>query len=196
MTRKGAVQEDWTTAEIAFLRDAAGRLSRREICFHLKKSHSSVEHQARREGLSLRCYKQALVWCNECASWRSYVNARTGRCKVCKMRIQLHGREVACAETMAIMTPEQRLVYEETESLRETREVPKRPVKQESCPVSRYQRKRAEERYLRALEAWEYKCLYLQYDAAKTRLRRMRKKTGTNPRKNNETSGDLHNRPC
>ena len=33
------------------------------------------------------------------------------------------------------------------------------------------------------METWECRVLKLRYDAAKTRLRRMREKTGTNPRK-------------
>ena len=50
--------------------------------------------------------------------------------------------------------------------------------------MSRYERDKAEAAYLIELEEWEYRRLKLPYDAAKTRLRRMREVTGTNPRKN------------
>jgi hypothetical protein len=46
-----------------------------------------------------------------------------------------------------------------------------------------YERDKANTEYLLALEEWEYRRLKLPYDAAKTRLRRMRNVTGTNPRK-------------
>lgn len=191
--REGAQRVDWTTDEIAYLVDAAGGMPLREICRELKRSTASVKHMAGRLGVSLRCYKRKLVWCTECASWRTYVNARTGRCKVCQQRENLQGREAACAEVMAIMTPEQRTAYEETESQRQTRAIPRRPKMQAYCVVSRYQRDRAHEQYLREIETWEYRCLVLQYDAVKTRLKRMREKTGTNPRKNKETNGTLIN---
>lgn len=181
--REGARRNDWTTDEIAYLMDTAGRLSRREICKHLKRSKSSVERMAHRLGLSLRCYKPRLVWCDECATWRTYTNDRTGRCKVCSMSEQLRGRETACAEALSQMSIKDRLIYEESEAKRGTRKLPRRPQKTESCPISMYERKRAEASYLIALEQWEYDCRKLQYDAAKTRLRRMREKSGTNPRK-------------
>lgn len=184
MTRKGSAQRPWTTDELDRLRDMAGRLPRRDICRELKRSRKSVEHAAARLGLSLRCYRARLVWCDECATWRSALD-KDGRCRVCRMRGQLAGREAACAEALAAMTPEQRTVYAESEAKRSTRRFPPRPKpeKRESCPVSRYERAKAEAAYLLDIEEWEHRRLKLPYDAAKTRLRRMREVTGTNPRK-------------
>lgn len=101
------------------------------------------------------------------------------------MRDQLAGREAACAEELAAMTPGQRAVYARTEAARGTRpsSLGPRPVKRESCPASRYERDRAEAAYLLDLEEWEYRRLKLPYDAAKKRLQRMREICGTNPRK-------------
>lgn len=183
--RKGSRRLDWTTEELETLRDAAGKLPRREICRMLKRSRKSVERMAEKHRLSLRCYRPKLVWCDECASWRSYLNKRTGKCRVCSMQDRLAGREWACAEALESMTPEQRTVYEESESLRQTRRPPAwpKPRKRESCPVSLYERAKAEEDHFRAIEQWEYRRLELPYNAAKTRLRRMREVTGTNPRK-------------
>ena len=181
--RKGSHRVDWTTAEIRFLVDAAGRLPRREICQQLKRSKKSVERTAARLGLSLRCYKTQLVWCTECASWRGYVDKDTGKCRVCAKRDNLEGREAACADVMASMTPKQRATYEESESLRETRRLPTRPAMPLCENGSLYEVERTKAEWLLATEAWEYRCLKFRYDAAKVRLMRMRKCVGTNPRK-------------
>lgn len=183
MTRKGSRQSDWTTDDIAYLLDTAGRLSLRVICRELKRSSMSVKKMAARLNLSLRCYQTKLVWCNECAQWRSYINKSTGKCKVCSMRDQLQGREAACVDVYQSMTAEQRLVYDENESKRGTRKYPARPQKRESCPMSMYERAKAEADYRLAIEAWEYQRVKLPYDATKTRLRRMREVIGANPRK-------------
>lgn len=140
---------------------------------------------ASRLGLSLRCRTTRLVLCCECGSYRSAVDKRHGKCRVCRMRDQLQGREWACGEEMARMTPEQRDVYERNESRRGTKpsSLGPRPVLGESCVLSRYERQKAKTAYLLALEEWEYRRLMLPYDAAKKRLQRMREVTGTNPRK-------------
>ena len=85
MTRKGSAQRPWTTDEIDRLRDMAGRLPRRDICRELKRSSGAVKMAAKRLGLSLRCCRTRLVWCDECAGWRSAVD-KDGRCRVCRMR--------------------------------------------------------------------------------------------------------------
>lgn len=184
--RKGAQRRDWTTDDLAYLRDAAGRIPAVRIAQTLDRSYWSVTHAAERLGISLRCSLAQLVWCNECASWRSGISKKTGQCRVCRIRDQLAGREAACAETLASMTAEQRITYAKQESGRGTRasSLKQRPKKRESCPVSMYERSKAEAAYLLDVEEWEYRRLKLPYDAAKTRLRRMRELTGTNPRKN------------
>lgn len=185
MTRNGSSQRPWTTNELEYLRDAAGRLTRREICRTLKRSNGAVKMAAKRLGLSLRCYVQRLVWCDDCATPRSYVDKATGKCRVCSMRDRLAGREAACAEALRAMTPQQRAVYADSEAKRSTRHYPARPrpQKRESCVISRYERAKAEAAYQLNLEEWEYRRAKLPYDAAKTRLRRMREVTNTNPRK-------------
>lgn len=182
MTRNGAKQRPWTTAEIAFLKDSAGLVPRREICRRLHRGKRAVENKAQQLGLSLRCHVPKLAWCDDCATWRGYLDA-DGRCRVCRMKDQLQGREAACADAMAAMDPTTRRIYEDAETKRQSRRLPLKPRKHESCPMSRYERSKAETRYLLDIEDWQYQCLKLQYDAAKTRLRRMREKTGTNPRK-------------
>lgn len=187
MTLRGSAQEPWTTEELVLLRQMAGRLPAARIARVLGRTDGAVRKAAERMGLSLRCCRARLVWCAECASWRSEVDPRTGRCRVCRMREQLAGREAACVEEYAAMTHAQRAAYDAQEARRGTRpsSLGPRPAKRASCPVSRFERDRAESAYLLDLEEWEYRRALLPYNAAKTRLRRMREVTGTNPRKKN-----------
>lgn len=141
--------------------------------------------QAKRLGISLRVPAWGLVWCDECASWRSSVD-RDGRCRVCAMRERLAGREAACAEALAAMTPEQRSVYAESEAKRATRRFMPRPVRRRTDGMGLFEAAKADRDWHIDLERWEYRRLKLPYDAAKTRLRRMREVTGTNPRKSSK----------
>lgn len=125
-----------------------------------------------------------MVWCDCCATWRTSVSADTGACRVCRMRERLEGREDACAEALEAMTAEQRATYEESESLRGRRKpYPPRPKKPPTDGMTPAKAAKVEDAHLAALEAWELERVRLDYDAAKTRLRRMREKAGTNPRK-------------
>lgn len=181
--RKGFKRIDWTTADIEFLRENAGILTKREICFELKKSKKSVERKAESLGISLRVHNRKLQWCALCASWRATVSPRTGICTVCRKREQLRNHKVTAADCYGRLTPAQKLDYEKNEAKRGTRKMPKRPRKTSSDPMSRYQRAKAQEQYLRDVERWEIACLKLQIDAAKQDVKRMREKLGENPRK-------------
>ena len=86
MTRKGSAQRPWTTDEIDRLRDMAGRLPRRDICRELKRSSGAVKMAAKRLGLSLRCCRTRLVWCDECAG------KRDGLCHTFPQRGENEGR--------------------------------------------------------------------------------------------------------
>jgi len=184
MVDKRMQQAPWSTLDRAFLKENAGKIPIRAICEHLKRSRSSIATLASREGLSLRCFESTLVWCSECASWRTALSPKTGYCKICAMRQQIKGREDECTRVLAVMDQQQRLRYEESEKRRHTRTIPIKPHKQITLNMSHYQSKRAEDLYLREMEAWEHQCLKLRYDATKKRLERMREKVGLNPRKN------------
>lgn len=165
------------------MRKYAGVLTRREICRHLKRSTKSVKRKSERLGVSLRCFKTKLNWCPVCAKWRSTVSPKTGKCRVCSKRKSLMDGEWRVSDALAQLTPEQRLIYEEEESKRGKRRVPPRPIKMQVSPENRYKFAKEEERYAIAIEAWEIKCLDLDIDANKSRLKRIREKLGTNPRK-------------
>lgn len=180
--RKGARRIDWTTKELNYLRDNACILSARQICKHLKRSKSSVECQARRMGLSLRCYKQKLQWCPMCANWRATVSPKTGICRVCSKRQMLEAGEDRVSEALEQLSIDQRAEYNDQEVHRISK-MPPKPTKKKVDTKSRYLSAKEEERYAREIEAWQIKCIDLRIDANKTRLRRIREKSGTNPRK-------------
>ena len=183
MTRKGAKQQGWTTSDEQFLFKYAGVLTRREICRELKRSTESVRSKAKRYGISLRCFVSKLTWCNNCATWRSSVSDRTGYCRVCAKREMLARSEQRVSDALAHLNFNQRTVYLNEEVHRGTRRFPPKPEKQASTVGSLYARKKAEELYLKDLERWEIACLDLLINANKTRLKRIRQKLGTNPRK-------------
>jgi len=183
ITRKGDIQAPWTTREVMFLRENAGKMPVDAICRCLKRSNTSVETLASRLGLSLRCYRSKLVWCDECASWRTSVSYTMGRCKVCALRDRLNRCEEACAKTLKLLSPQQRARYQSFDDKRQPRALPHKPYKHYSYRYNRYELERAEDLYLRELEDWELRCLTLRYNAAKMRLSRMREKSGQSPRK-------------
>lgn len=183
MTRKGARQSSWTTTDEQFLLKYAGVLTRREICKELKRSSQSVKTKAKRFGISLRCFVSKLTWCNRCATWRTSVSERTGYCRVCAKREMLERSEQRISDELSNLSTKQRMVYLNEESRRGTRKRPLKPVKQASTVGSLYARKKAEEQYQKDLERWEIACLDQQINANKTRLKRIRQKLGTNPRK-------------
>lgn len=175
----------WSEPERTYLRNAAGKQPLADIARALERDTASVERAALELSLPLEQPTVKLVWCDRCATWRTSVSKSTGWCRVCTMREQLVRREEACADALATMKPCERAIYEKTEAERATKRLPPYPCKK-YVPASQQSERSAEDaRYLEAIETWECRVLKLRYDAAKTRLRRMREKTGTNPRKKN-----------
>ncbi|RDB68744.1 hypothetical protein [Eggerthella sinensis] len=181
--RNSTASQPWGEAERIFLKNAAGKLTPKELGRALDRDNDSIERIARESHLSLDVRTVRLVWCDKCATWRTSIDKRTGWCRVCTMREQLTRREEACADALASMPPRQRAIYEKTEAERATRRLPPHPSMRYLSPASPAERCEEEAAYLEAMETWECRVLKLRYDAAKTRLRRMREKTGTNPRK-------------
>lgn len=177
-------QQSWTTLEEQFLRKYAGVLTRREICYELRRSTQSVKTKAKRLGISLRCFKSKLTWCDQCAKWRTSISPVTGHCRVCAKRDMLARSEERVSEALQYLNLDQRTVYLQEEAHRGTRQMPPKPLKQASTVGSLYAHKKAEELYQKDLESWEISCLDLLTNANKTRLKRIRQKLGTNPRKN------------
>ena len=196
--RKGSTRRDWTTAEVRFLAESAGRVPRREICRRLKRSAKSVRRKAESMGLSLRVPAWSLVWCDECATWRTRLNAQ-GRCPVCQKRANIAAEAARCAYERAAMTPGQRRTFDEAEARRgRVKPHPRMPRRTGADGMGPFAASRAEQEWLAAMEAWQLERLTLEYDAEKQRLKRMREARGTNPRKKpyiRETNGASHGNP-
>ncbi len=178
--RRGAERVEWTTGDLAYLRANAGEIPLVEIARTLKRSRAAVYSKAHELGLSVRCYVSTLEWCDQCATKRTELDA-DGRCPVCRLRAQLDAAEQRVADALAAMPPDVREQYAATETLRASRAVtPPRPA---LAGLEPYRRKQAEDAHARAVEAAETANLQRRVDAAKTRLKRIREKTGANPRK-------------
>lgn len=181
--RKGSKRRDWSTAEVRYLLEHAGKVPRREISRALRRSAKSVRRKAESMGVSLRVPKWGMVWCDECAAWRTRTNAQ-GRCPVCQKRANIEAEAARCAEEYAAMTPDQRRAFDDSESRRgrvkPRPRMPRRRLPRGAGPAAEA---RAEQEWLAAVEAWQLERLTLEYDAEKQRLKRMRAVRGTNPRK-------------
>lgn len=173
--RRGSKTRPWTCSEVERLGALAGKATRREICRELRRSRMSVQKKAARLGLSLRVRKWRLVWCVECATWRTRLNA-SGRCRVCQLRANAEKEAARCADEYAAMTPQQRAAFDAQDARRGP--VKRRP-KVPSVGID-------EQEHLERVEAWEAEWWQRVYDAEKSRLRRLRKANGTNPRKKSE----------
>lgn len=181
--RKGSTARPWTTEEVRYLAEHAGKVPRREICRALKRSANSVWQKAGSLRISLRVPVWRMEWCDECATWRTRLNDR-GRCPVCQKRANIEAERARCAEEYAAMTPGQRRAFDDSESRRGRMKPHQRmPRRRRADGTGPFTADRAEQEWLAAMEAWQLERLTLEYDAEKQRLKRMRAVRGTNPRK-------------
>lgn len=179
MTRKGARQRDWTTAELRYLRENAGIMPRRELSRCLKRGAKSLERKVAHmredgEDITLRCFRSKLTVCPHCGARRSRMGT-DGICLPCRRRRQLakvHHR-ISCI--MQRLPMEERAVYQETEAETESAWDPK-PDAPDTEGMGRYERARAEEAHEIAVEDWLARNLKRQIKAASRRKERMQKK--------------------
>lgn len=179
MTRKGARQRSWTTAELRFLRKNAGRMPRRELSRCLKRGAAAVKQQAYRmratgEDVDLRCFEPRLSTCPSCGALRSRMGSE-GICEPCRRRRQLAKVQGRISDLLAQLPPEERAVYGETEAETESTWDPM-PPPPSLAGLSRYERARAEEAREIALEDWLTRNLRRQVKAAQKRKERIQKK--------------------
>lgn len=181
VSRKGENRQPWTTSDVRYLRENAGRVPLEDIARHLKRSQQAVRIRASLLGTSVRCYRRKLVWCDQCATWRTALDA-DGRCPICRLRDQLQAVEARISDELRAAPEDVRELYARTESLRTS--AVKRVPMGEWREGSEYDRQRVQEEYMRNVEEAERATLQRMVDACKTRLKRIREKRGTNPRKN------------
>lgn len=102
---------------------------------------------------------------------------RDGICEACRRAAQLARIEARISDLLAKLPPEQRELYEETESGRETRGDPM-PALLPTMGVSRYRAAANAERNDRAMEQWRVRRLVRLVKAAQKRKERIERKAG------------------
>lgn len=188
--RKGAKRSEWTTAEVRFLLESAGRMPKRDICLELKRSGKSVERKAawlreRGHDVTLRYYESRLAVCPTCGNMR-FTAIENGTCEPCRRREQLETIQARIAELWPLLTQEQRDMYEETEAETESRRDPMPKKPETPAGWSAYRRQRAHEDWLIACERTQAANLMREVKAAQKRKERIEKKVrinGGSPRK-------------
>lgn len=182
--KKGARRNEWTTEQVAYLIESAGRVPKRDICAHLKRSSKSVERMAarlREQGhpVTLRYYESRLTLCPMCGHMR-YTATENGTCEPCRRREQLEAIQARIAELWPFLTQEQRDVYEQTEAETESRNDPMPRAPEIPAGWSEYRRQRAREDWLIACELALARNVMREVKAAQKRKERIEKKVKKN----------------
>lgn len=179
MTRKGCPQRDWTTSEVSYLVEMAGRIPKREICKHLRRTSSSVRGKAQDlrshgEPVDLRCHRTSLEACPACGCMRSTLG-KHGICKPCRQRAQLATIHSRIAALLPRLPFEEREKYIDAESIVGSEAI---PMPQLRIPdgISHYMRCLIRDRHDRAMEAWQIRNLERQVKAAQKRKERIEEK--------------------
>lgn len=154
-----------------------------KLCQELRRSESSVRAKIRELNssgacLSLRYYEPTLIWCAQCATWRTRLFGKTGQCLVCRSRQRLERIQDNCEEELSHVSAA-RLEKYLRHSKKLGSKLPARPLLPQVGNATRYEKARQEELYLIALEEWEVRCLRMQINAEKMRLSRIRKMNDT-----------------
>lgn len=179
MTRKGSRQRWWTTSEVAFLVENAGRMPLHDICRRLKRSSEAVYFKAkqlRSQGVpvSLRYYRPRLEACPACGCMRSTLG-KHGICAVCRRRRQLEAIHARISDLLHRLPFEERETYADTEAEVESVPDPK-PTMPKAKGLSRYQMCRVREQHDRDMEAWQLRTLTREVKAAQKRKERIEQK--------------------
>lgn len=133
-----------------------------------------MRHQARAHGLSLAVPVWRLEWCDECATWRTRINAN-GRCRVCQAKANIAAEEARIRDALDAMEPSRRSGFDRSESKRGTvKRIPAPPRKRVPPDATPCEKSRAEQQHLREMEEWQAARLKLVYDAQKQRLKDIR----------------------
>lgn len=173
------MRRPWSTSEARYLLDNAGRVPKRDICRHLKRGSKAVErkaHHLRQQGeaLDLRCHVPRLATCPACGRLSGHLGEE-GICEPCRRADQLAGVHARIAELLALLPPEERAVYEQTEAEVESRRDPL-PRPPPTDGLSYYARARAEEAHALAVEEALTRNLLREVKAAQKRKERVEKK--------------------
>lgn len=174
----------WTTLEIKFLIENAGRKEIGEICLILGRSEAAVRSKAanlKRAGvanISLRIFRWPLFWCPHCATWRRRIFLVDGTCGVCRLKARVRKSKDRCEGAIRTLPMSARMKYEEYEMYRGSMksEEPKTPS---LLGLSRFEKDEAMCLYYQEHEAWEVDYLNRRINAEKSRLRRIRRRAAS-----------------
>lgn len=177
--RQGSRCKSWTTAEERYLVEHAGRVPKRDICKHLRRSAASIRHKAaelraRGVAIDLRCFKTEAATCPSCGALRTTID-QTGFCEPCRRENQLADIESRIANLLPYLPPEERYIYSNTEAERESRIDPK-PTVPDVSRLSRYRADRLVALWELATEQWLIRNLNRRIKAAQKRKERIDKK--------------------
>lgn len=182
--KKGQRRNEWTTEQVAYLIENAGRVPKRDLCARLKKSGKAVERMAARlraqgQPVELRYFESRLTFCPACGSMRATA-AEKGICEPCRRREQLETIQARISELWPFLTQAQRDKYEETEAETESRHDPMPKAPEIPADASYYRRQRIREDWAIDCELTLAANLMREVKAAQKRKERIEKKVKTN----------------
>lgn len=173
--RRGIRAWPWTVEEERWLRENAGKVSRRACCLHLRRNSEAVKQKAKLLGVSLRHWDpRCAETCPECGTARTSMG-RSGTCRPCELRALIAKADAEKEEAMAALDPDSRAVYQATEAKLGS-ELPPKPAAPKTDGMSIYEVAKEHDLHAAAMEAWEVKALTRQLKAKRRRLERMREK--------------------
>lgn len=178
-------RKSWTTSEVRCLLEQAGKRPLSDICAELGRTEASIKSKAaelRRSGqkVSLRFYESELVWCPNCATWRTKVFRATGMCLVCRLKKRVGRAERKCEEALAALPDETRAEFLSKQHKRGSA-VPLKPKVVPPTGNTPYETMKFQADSATAIELWEVACLRKMANAEKTRLSRIRRKADKVP---------------
>ncbi|ACV23646.1 Uncharacterised protein [Slackia heliotrinireducens] len=178
----------WELWQLFDLARLAGVRSVDSMAQWFGKTPEQVDEAAYRLGLDVSMECQDLLWCDECATWRTELN-ESGRCKVCNERAKTERERQWIAELFEAMPPDARKPYELRDSRRGmARRVEGRPRLVVPEGASSHERAVLEAVHLAEIEGWEFRAAKREYDAVKQLLHRLRVTMGIAPRGKREAS--------
>lgn len=173
-------RKPWTTSDVKRLQEWAGRRPLSEICEDLDRTEASVTSKAnelRKNGvnISLRFYRSKLVWCPNCATWRTRAFKKSGNCLVCRLKERVARAERKCEEALAALPDKTRAEFLSKQYKRGC-SVPKRIKTGSPCGNLPYDVMKFQAENAIAAERWEVERLRRMANAEKSRLCRIRRK--------------------
>lgn len=178
-------QRKWSSGELRRLASMAGTMPAAQVAARLGRPPASVEHMARRQGLSLAYDKlPGEGRCSECGLIRFTLD-RSGRCAPCRHSARLDAIRARMASVHRELPPERRGVYSATEAACGRSRVDPAPARPDTSGMGPRAAARAEREWLRECELVEASNIRRRMRAAERRLERMEKscregKTGGN----------------